>query len=398
MKKIMILGASVLQVPAIKESRNMGYEVLAVDMNPDAIGFQYAHKKIVVSTTDTLRVLQEAKKYNIDGIITIASDRPMKTVAKVCEDLNLIGINEKTAINATNKNCMRNALEKYNVDIPMYFSVNSYNDYINAVRKVKDSSYKCIVKPSDNSGSRGIKLIKSYNKLEIDEAYRHSKENSFSGQIMVEEYMEGPEVSVESLSINGECYIIQVTDKLTTGAPYFVEMGHSQPSSLPNNIIKSIKELTKKATKAIGVEEGPAHTEIKVTKEGPKIVEIGARLGGDNITTHLVLYSTGINMVKNTIKIALGEQVNINKEIDMCSAIKYKDCPEGIIKEISGINEAKKVSGVKDIEIVHDIGEKSKEIQSSNDRVAYVISQGKTLDDAINSCDTALNKIEVIVK
>ena len=88
-------------------------------------------------------------------------------------------------------------------------------------------------------------------------------------------------------------HVIQITDKLTTGAPYFVEMGHNQPSLLPKNIQQQIEKVAKMAVKALGIQNGPSHTEIKVTSEGPKIVEIGARLGGDNITTHLVPLSTG---------------------------------------------------------------------------------------------------------
>ena len=103
MKKLMILGASVLQIPAIVQAKKMGIYVIAVDMNPNAEGFSYADKKIVVSTTDTKKVLEAAKENDIDGILTIASDRPMITVAKVAEELNLIAIDEKTAMNATNK-------------------------------------------------------------------------------------------------------------------------------------------------------------------------------------------------------------------------------------------------------------------------------------------------------
>lgn len=311
MKKLMILGASVLQIPAILQAKKMGIYVIAVDMNPNAEGFSYADKKIVVSTTDIDGVLEEARNNNIDGIMTIASDRPMMTVAKVCEELGLVGIDMKTAINATNKSKMRDALRNTDVAIPMYFSVENYKDFLEASKKIMDKGYKCIVKPSDNSGSRGIRLVNDSDNLE--EVYSYCKENSIAGTLVVEEYMEGEEVSVESISHDGDCEVIQITDKITTGAPYFVEMGHTQPSMLSDETKDEIKKLTQKATKAIGITDGPSHTEIKVTKDGPKIVEIGARLGGDNITTHLVPLSTGVNMVEAAIKIALGEEISLKK-------------------------------------------------------------------------------------
>lgn len=398
MKKLMILGASVLQIPAIVEAKKMGLYVIAVDMNPNAEGFSYADKKIVVSTTDTEKVLEEARKNKIDGIITIASDRPMTTVAKVAKELDLIGIDEKTAINATNKSKMRDALKAYGVPIPMYFSVENYEQYIKAIESLRNKKYKCIVKPADNSGSRGIRLVENYDIDQLKKIYDYCKKNSNSGKLVVEEYMQGPEVSVETISKDGTCNVIQITDKLTTGAPYFVEMGHNQPSQLPIDIIEKIKKVSIDANKAVGIENGPSHTEIKVTKDGPKIVELGARLGGDNITTHLVPYSTGINMVEASIKIALGEEIDITKKIDMASAARYKKCDIGKISEISGIDEAREVSGIKDIKIVHKVGDYSNVIKSSNDRVCYAISQENSVEKAIESCEKALGKIKVSVQ
>lgn len=398
MKKLMILGASVLQIPAIVQAKKMGLFVIAVDMNPNAEGFSYADKNIVVSTTDTEKVLEEAKNNKIDGIMTIASDRPMTTIAKVAKELNLIGIDEKTALNATNKSNMRDALKKYGVPIPLYFKVDNYEQYKHAVNEIKNKNYKCIVKPSDNSGSRGVSLIENYDNIELEKVYNYCKNNSISGRIVVEEYMEGPEVSVETISINGICHVIQVTDKITTGAPYFVEMDHSQPSLLNKDIINEIEKIAIEANKAIGITYGPSHTEIKITKDGPKIVELGARLGGDNITTHLVPFSTGVDMVDACIKIALGKEVDISRKIDMASAIRYKKCNLGKIIKISGIEEAKNVDGIKEIKIIHGIGDESKEIKSSNDRVCYAIAQEKSVKMAINACEKALDFIEIKVE
>lgn len=398
MKKLMILGASVLQIPAIVEAKKMGLYVLAVDMNPNAEGFSYADKKIVVSTTDTEKVLEEAKKNKIDGIITIASDRPMTTVAKVAKKLDLIGIDEKTAINATNKSKMRDALKAYGAPIPMYFSVDNYDQYLKAVDEIIMKSYKCIIKPEDNSGSRGIRLVESTDACDLKKIFDYCKSNSNSGKLLVEEYMEGPEVSVETISKDGVCNVIQITDKITTGPPYFVELGHSQPSSLDKETIYKIKKVAIDTNRAIGIENGPSHTEIKVTKDGPKVVEVGARLGGDNITTHLVPYSTGVNMVKASIKIALGQEIDVRKSFEKASVIRYKKCDTGKILKIKGIEEAKKIQGIKDVEIVHGVGEYSHTIKNSNDRVAYVISQGNDISEAMEACKNALDKIKIEVE
>ena len=395
MKKIMILGASILQIPAILEAKKMGLYVIAVDMNPNAEGFMYADKKIVVSTTDTEKVLEEAIKNEIDGIITIASDRPMTTVAKVAKELNLIGISEDTAINATNKSKMRDVLKTNNVPIPMYFSATDYDDYIDAINKIRDKNLKCIVKPADNSGSRGIQLIDNYDSENLRKIYDYCVNSSTSGSLVIEEFMEGPEVSVETISKDGICHVVQVTDKLTTGAPHFVEIGHSQPSQLESSIVNEIMKVAISANIAIGITDGPSHTEIKVTKDGPKIVEIGARLGGDNISTHLTSISTGVNMVQTCINIALGNSVEIKIERNKAAAIRYLIFTNGRISEINGVDNAREIPGIVQISIVRGIGDVINEVNSSIDRVGFVISKGETVKDAIDVADKALATIDI---
>lgn len=396
MKSIMILGASILQLPAIDKALEMGLKVIVADMNPEAIGFKVPGVvKEVISTIDTPAIIEAAKKHRIDGIMTLASDMPMQSVAAVCHEMGLVGISRETALRATNKAYMRDALKEKGVPIPIYYRVTDRTGFKEAVSKIRSVGYKCIVKPADNSGSRGVDLINE--STDLNEAFEYTKQYSRSGEIVVEEYMEGPEVSVETLAINGFVYVIQITDKMTTGAPYFVEMGHSQPSQLTESIKRKIQEVTIAANKALGIENGPSHTEIKVTKEGPKIVEIGARLGGDCITTHLVPLSTGINMVECSIRIALGEVPELVSKWNKGSAIRYLSTKTGKIKKIDGISEAENMPGVKQVSIVHKVGELAKEIKSSVDRIGFVITQAGSAPEAIQNAEKALKKIEIEV-
>lgn len=398
MKKLMILGASILQLPAIQQAKKMGLHVIAVDMNPDAIGFKEPGIQCeVLSTIDIPAVLKCAKDNAIDGIMTLASDMPMQTVAVVAENLGLVGVTKETALKATNKAFMRDALKGCNVPIPLYHRLSDYQEFLEAVNDIMSRGYKCIVKPADNSGSRGVDLLKNNDAESLKNAFEYSKSFSRTGELVVEEYMEGPEVSVETLSIGGNCHVIQITDKITTGAPYFVEMGHSQPSMLSEKIKEEIAEVAKAANKALGIMDGPSHTEIKVTKDGPKIVELGARLGGDNITTHLVPLSTGVNMVECCIRIALGEVPDITAKCNKAAAIRYFKTNCGTVKNIIGIHDAELVLGVKQVSIVHGIGEELKEIKSSTDRTGFVISQADSVDEAIRECEVAISKVHFII-
>ncbi len=393
MKKIMILGASILQIPAIEKAKEMGLEVIAVDMNPAAVGFSVDGViKEVISTIDTPAILEAAKKHQIDGIMTLASDMPMQSVAVVSHEMGLVGISEDTALKATNKAFMRDALKEAGVPVPLYFRVKGKEAFIEAVNKVRDAGYKCIVKPADNSGSRGVDLLKE--DADIDAAYEYTIQFSRGGEIVVEEFMEGTEVSVETLAVDGDVKVIQITDKLTTGAPYFVEMGHSQPSQLSEETKKKIAEVAIAANKAIGIENGPSHTEIKVTNDGPKIVELGARLGGDCITTHLVPLSTGVNMVETSIKIALGEKPDLESKWNKGSAIRYLKTDIGVVKEIKGIKEAEKIPGISQVSIVHGVGEQVGEIKSSVDRAGFVISQADDAQKAVAVAEEGISKIK----
>ncbi|EMF0554452.1 ATP-grasp domain-containing protein [Enterococcus faecium] len=393
-KRIMILGASILQLPAIEKALEMGLQVVGVDMNPEAIGLQVEGViPEIISTIDIPAVVEAAKRHKIDGVMTLASDMPMRTVAAVAKELDLIGITSDTALRVTNKAEMRKVLKEHNVSIPEFYKVSNEVEYEKAILSLQ---FPIIVKPADNSGSRGIFKLESGEDIElIQAAYKYSKEFSRNGDVVVEEWMEGPEVSVETLTIDGTCHVIQITDKITTGSPHFVEMGHTQPTRLSDSTSEQIKIVAKSANKALGITNGPSHTEIIVTKSGPKIVELGARLGGDCITTHLVTLSTGVNMVECCIRIALGEKPDITPKFAKGSAIRYFKQTAGVIKNIYGVEDANHMEGIQQVSITHDIGETITQIDSSTARMGFVIAQGDSAEEAARMCNGAMSKIKV---
>ena len=215
--------------------------------------------------------------------------------------------------------------------------------------------------------------------------------------VLVEEYMTGREVSVETMSINGQVHVLAITDKLTTGPPYFVEMGHSQPAQFNIKTTERIKKVATDAILALGIENGPSHTEIIVTEEEPKIVEVGARLGGDCITTHLVPLSTGIDMVECCIKIAMKEKPALDARFNKASSIRYFNTYAGKIQSIKGIEKALKIKGIREVTFVKKEGEIAKDINSSNDRIGFVIAQDNNVKKAINACEKAIRVIKIII-
>ena len=391
MKRLLIIGASILQLPAIKKAKELGLYVAVADYNPNAIGIPYADEYYNVSTIDEEGVYEAAKAFGAEGIMTLATDMPMRSVAYACKKLGLVGISYDTAVKATDKGEMIKAFEAANVEHPWYYII---SDPAKAQDVLDNITYPCITKPTDNAGSRGVMLVNS--RQELEKALSYSSENGRSGAVIVEEYMVGPEVSVEVITYQGVPHVLQVTDKLTTGAPHFVEMGHSQPSRLPTADLEKIRDLACRAVKAVGIQNGPAHVEIMLTKDGPKMVELGARMGGDCITTHLVPLSTGIDMIKATIDICLGQTPDIEPKFANGSAIRFFDVPYGTITAIEGVEKARGIDGVREISFTKQVGDTAGEIGSSTDRAGFVIAQSTTAADAVTVCEHALGQIRIL--
>ena len=398
-KKMMILGASALQVPAIKKAKEMGYEVISVDYDPEAVGFELADVKLVVSTLDQEEVLRQAQILEPDVVITSTSDGPVRTAAYVNEQLGKQpDLAYEDSLCATIKSYMRNRLKENHVPIPQYFIVHNETEFLEAVQAIKGD---IIVKPADNAGSRGVVLVKknplngSMEPENVLKIYAYSRGNSRNGTIMVEEFMEGEEVSVESMTVNGETTVITITDKMTTPPPYFVELGHVEPSRHPIELQEQIKEVAKQAVSAIRLQNGPAHTEIKLTKDGPKIVELAARLGGDFITSRLVPLSTGVDMVGSSVILATGGRVDLERKWNKGAAIRFIPGEKGVITNISIPKEMEKSAGVEEIVLYKKVGDLVDGTKSSNDRLGHIIATGRDAEEAFARATDVLNKIKV---
>lgn len=396
MKSIFILGASRLQIPAIKKAKEKGLYVYVLDYDPTAAGIPYADKFLEISTINKEAVYAAALEYEPDFIITSTSDMPVRTVSWVNERLGKkTDISYLGAICATDKAAMRNRMKKSGVPIPEFYEVKSFEEFMAVVPNMPN---QFILKPADNAASRGVMLVDKSTNPKYDELYNYCRQYSRNGSTLVEEFMIGPEVSVESYSVDGEPHIITITDKMVTEIPYFVELGHTEPSRLPVRVQEDIRKVADAAIRAIGMENGPTHTEIKVTPEGPKLVEIAARLGGDFITSKLVPLSTGVDMIECSFATLFGEEINYVPKIKRGSAIRFIQAKEGKINSIEGVSIAKSLPGIIEIEIYKSIGEDVQALRNSSDRVGHVIAIGDDAEEAERNAESALELINVLTK
>lgn len=300
-KKLAVIGGSYLQQPLVKRANEMGIETHCFAWEKGAVCKEIADYFYPLSITEKEAILEKCREIGIDGITTIASDLAVLTVNYIATKLGLTGNEDEYALTQTNKYQMRKCFLENNVPSPKFTLVDSDKNY-----NIKGFKFPVIVKPTDRSGSRGVEKV--WDNCELDNAINRAIKESFSHEAIIEEFVSGREISVETISYNGNHYILQLTDKVTTGEPYFVELEHHQPSTLPQEIQAKIKVLVPHALDALHIKYGASHSEIKISDEGEiRFIEIGARMGGDFIGSDLVKLSTGYDFLKGVIDVALGE-------------------------------------------------------------------------------------------
>lgn len=392
MKRILVLAAGLLQIPIIQKAKEMGYYVIAADGDPKAPGLVYADKPIVANIVDEEVMLKVAHEEQIDGVIHPCSEVSMNVMGRINDEMHLSGISRETAIRATNKHAMRKAFEEAGAPSPKSWLTNSEEDAWQ--RFNNNCNTNAILKPSRNSGSRGIaKIEKGISEEEFNNLYNRAFIESRDHSVLIEEFVEGPEFSVEIIVWHGQVNVLTVTDKKTTEAPYFVELGHNQPSVYPTEIVEAIKRAAIQGVKALGLEDCAAHAELKVEDGKPYLMEIGARLGGDFISTQLTHLSTGIDMVAAAINVALGIPPCLEPaEPKHGVCIRYF-CPKpGKLVSISN-TEILKNAQVYEAVIYHKLGDFIPEVKSSLNRSGHVIVTEDTVQKAIAFADDLINNV-----
>lgn len=368
MKKLLILGAGQMQVPIIALAKKLGYCTVVADYDPKAPGFKYADVVSTISTIDKEAVLKIAQEEEVDGLLT-TSDYPVRVVSYVGEKLGLPSMTQRVAQVCTNKYEQRQLFKESGVNTPFFIQCNLNSDLTGL------TAFPYIVKPVDSSASRGVEEV--HNASQLKEAIKAACEQSRTGNAIVESFIGGKEFSVETLTQGGITHIIQITEKLTRGEEqgYFVEDTHIEPARISKEEADAIRSEVMKATRAVGVDNCPTHTEIKLWDGKPYIIEMACRLGGDYITSDLVPLSTGISMMENLIRLSVGEKIDTEVKYKKWSCVQflneanYYRCKDFIASGNSHIRTS-------------EVGDyKDTVIKSSLDRLGYIILQADTREE-----------------
>lgn len=389
MKKILVIGAGFLQDFVIQKAVSMGYETLTVDADPNAVGFQHAHRHAVINIVDEKACLEYAKAEQIDGVITAATDFGVLSTAYVAQEMGLPGLKYEIAQLIKNKYRVRKCLYEAHVDdTKQAYEVNAHT---NINKLAKTLSYPVMVKPCDGSGSRGTSRVDRAEKLK--EACIYAMNGSITNRAEIETFITGEEYGAESLVVNGKIHVLAIMRKWMTRPPYYAELGHAIPSGLPEKIEQKARECVFNAITALGINFGPVNMDMLITPDGKVyIVDIGTRMGGNMIGPCVIPYGTGVDYMAAIIQNAVGDPVDLEINKYTAVATKLLAFDGGIVKHLP---DMKAIEKRYDVEIFHHMveGEMVNEYHTNLDGCGYIIARGMTLEDAEDKANKALMTI-----
>lgn len=389
-KKLLMLGGGFLQNFVIKKAKDMGYYVYCLDANPYALGFQSADEYAVINIVDEDACLAYAQEKKIDGVLTAATDFSVLTMSHIAETMKLPGINYNSAKIIKNKASVRKLLFEANADDTGYsYEIGNIEDIAEVLPKVV---FPIMMKPVDGSGSRGASKVE--NADEFVNAAKFAMNGSITHRAVAEPFIDGSEYGVESFVDNGEIHVLAVMQKDMTQPPYYAELGHSIPSGLSCEMELKVKKCVHRAIEALGVNHGSVNMDLLITKEGNvHIVDVGARMGGNLIGSHIVPLGTGIDYMRNMIRAAVGDSTCWDNEWRPCPvATKLLALTPGKIKSLPDFELLSKQFGV---QILHhmQVGDEITQYRTNLDGCGYIVA----CEDNVKNSIAKATKVKQII-
>lgn len=389
-KKLLMLGGGFLQCFVIKKAKQLGYEVHVLDANPQAEGFKYADAYAVINIVDEEACLAYARSENVDGVLTAATDYSVLAMSRIASELHLPGINYQSAKLIKNKAEVRRCLFDAQADDTGYsYEISSSQEALSVLPEVK---FPVMVKPCDGSGSRGASRVD--NPDEFVTACEYAMQGSITHRAVAEPFVVGREYGVESFVNQGEIHILAVMQKDMTMPPYYAELGHAIPSGLSVEMEAKVKECVRRALIALGVNHGSVNMDLLIDSDGGvHIVDIGARMGGNLIGSHIIPMGTGIDYMANMIKAAMSDEVDFTPQTESAPvATKLLALTPGVVTSLPNFDN---IATTYKVTIEHHLheGDTITPYRTNLDGCGYVVATGRDVYEAI---DTARMVREII--
>ncbi|HEY8949321.1 MAG TPA: ATP-grasp domain-containing protein [Rhizomicrobium sp.] len=400
-KTILIVSGGVEAADAAKRAREMGLYVVVSDRDPQAPGFAHADSVILADVYAPSETAAAAERFarkirKIDGAICVAADAPM-TVAAVNKRLGLSGISEESARLACDKLAMKERFLAAGVPIPWFAPVSTPQ----ALQRIAiERGRNLVIKPVDSRGSRGVQRVEQVE--DLSKAFYFAQQHSPTDRVMVEQYLSGPQVSTESIVVDGVCHTPGFSDRnyeyLERYAPFFIENGGDLPSHLPEDIQQKVKDVVAQAAAALGITNGTVKGDMVVHKGEPHVIELAARLSGGFFCTREIPLNTGVDFVGLAIRVALGEKPSAEELTPktLTPVIQRYAFPNpGTVTKVSGAEEARKIPGITEVIVTAKEGDVIPAAGDKRPSAAMVLATGATREAALDAANDALSHIRI---
>jgi biotin carboxylase len=380
-KRLLVLGAGPAQLGLLRAARERGIFVIACDRDAQALGFEYADRRAIVSAEDEAAITALAKAQGVDGIVAPGIDWPVAIAARVAERLGIRHpLSPEVAALCVSKLRQRQRLDEHEVPQPAWRLTTTASD---------DLPISSVVKPPDRQGQKGLTLVRARD--ELADAVALAVAESRSAVALVEELVEGPEVTVNAFSVGGELFPLTVTDRHTAEPPAFgVALAHAWPSDVPH--WEEAVGVVRKAADALGITDGPTYTQVRFGADGPKVMEVAARLGGGH-DAELCHLATGHDLNGFALAAALGEEPEIAPDpaadLPGGACVRFLVPPEGVLEAVGGVEEAAQLDGVVEARVYRRPGFEFGRFERGADRAGFVLAKGDSKADALGRADRA---------
>jgi len=400
-KTLLIISGGIEAADAARRAKQMGYYVVVSDCDHLAPGFQFADSCLIADVYGASETAAAAERFSrkirkIDGVICVAADAPV-TTATVTNRLGLPGISLETAGLACDKLAMKQRFSACGVPVPWFSEIATPQ----ALQRVAiERGRDLVIKPVDSRGSRGVQRVAQVSDLE--KAFWFARSHSPSERVMVEQYLDGPQVSTESVVVDGQCFTPGFSDRnyeyLERYAPFFIENGGDLPSRLPEETQAKVRDVVARAAAALGVTNGTVKGDIVVNDGEPYVIELAARLSGGFFCTREIPLNTGVDFIAAAIKVALGEPVtadDLTPKHFTPVIQRYAFPAAGKVVSIAGDEEARKIAGVNDVIVTAKPGDIIPAAGDKRPSAAMVLTTGASRDDALRAANDALACLKI---
>ncbi len=392
MKKLMIMGAGIYQVPLIKTAKRMGIHTIAVSIPGNYPGFALADEVCYENTVDYEAVLRVAKEKQVDGIVTAGTDVAVITIGKVCDALGLKGLSFAAAEIASNKLGMKEKYEEYGVRTARFRLVKL--DGSDLMEKAAELTFPLIFKAVDSSGSRGIRRVDDVSEFEATRQY--VAESTHKDYFLVEEFIEGEEFGAQAFVQDGKVEFILPHGDFVFHGDTGVPVGHFAPYDLPEEVVADCKEQLVKAVQAMGLDNCAINADFILRDGKTYVLELGGRSGATCLAELVSIYY-GFDYYEKLIRVALGEKVSFASEqaVPNVSKLLMSDT-DGVI--VSQTDDNVPSDNLVEVQFDYQPGDHVHAFHVGPHRIGHVITKGRTLDEAEKLLDEALSNIRITVE